>query len=214
MPRRPQARPTLVSQAARVSLRTLALRVGLALCTLTTFACHKSETGHGSDIGDPGLGPTGPVPASVRCESGEGHFPGAGDLKTAAERDAWLAEHGATLRQRVSSEACAESIVALVQSTDFDTHTVTIEKGYEASLGTPFRDDGRTVTLVASRVCGGAYPSSAMQVIRIPRGRVVRTEVRGGECPSGAPRPFSCRSRGTAGTLGSSSRWARTGARR
>lgn len=127
------------------------------------------------------------MPESVRCRTHEGHFEGAGELKSAAERDTWITQHAATLRERLGDETCAESFVALVQSTDFSTHILRIEKGYEASLGIPASDDGRTVTLAASRVCGGAYPSSAMQVIRIARGRAVRTELRGGECPRDAP---------------------------
>jgi hypothetical protein len=141
-----------------------------------SLACHGAEAPANK----------GPVPESVRCDSREGGFAGPSELKTAAERDAWVTQHGAAIRERLH-EGCAEKFVAFVESTDLSTHSLRFDSGYSAGLPFPASDDGHTVTLAAGRVCGGAYPTSSTQVVRIPKGRTLRLEIRGGDCPRGVP---------------------------
>lgn len=118
--------------------------------------------------------------------SREGGFDGPSELKSAAERDAWVAQHGAATRERLR-DGCAEKFVAFVEATDFSPHTLRFDSGYSAGLPFPESDDGHTLTLAAGRVCGGAYPTSSTQVVRIPKGRTVRLKASGGESPRDVP---------------------------
>lgn len=160
---------------ARESFMALAARVGIGLLPFVSLACHVEAPAN-----------KGPTPAFVRCDSREGGFHGPSELKTAAERDAWVAQHGPAIRESLQGD-CAEKFVAFVESTDLSTHTLRFDSGYSAGLPFPASDDGHTVLLAAGRVCGGAYPSSSTQVVRIPTGRSLRVVTRGGDCPRNVP---------------------------
>lgn len=164
-------------RAVRGAARTaIVARVGIGLLPLVSLACHAADAPVNK----------GPVPEHVRCDSREGGFDGPSELKSAAERDAWVAQHGAAIGERLRGD-CAEKFVAFVESTDFSAHTLRFDSGYSAGLPFPESDDGHTLTLAAGRVCGGAYPTSSTQVVRIPKGRTVRVQARGGECPRDVP---------------------------
>ena len=177
-PGRSLAHQWFMVRAARAAAGTaLAARIAIGLFPFASLACHGAKA------------PTnkGPVPESVRCDSREGGFAGPSVLKSAADRDAWVTQHGAATREHLHPESCAEKFVAFVESTDLSTHTLRFDSGYSAGLLFPASDDGHTVTLAAGRVCGGAYPTSATQVVRIPTGRALRLEIRGGDCPRDVP---------------------------
>jgi hypothetical protein len=123
---------------------------------------------------------------SVNCMIGEVYL-GSAPITDRLRARAWLEANRTEVARRAPKD-CAARAIAFVEETNFARWQLLISSGYSASEpGNTFRDDGRQVTLFNGRVCGGAYPSSQLTLLRLPRNRAIRFETQGGKCESNVP---------------------------
>ena len=151
----------------------------LVVALLGTLACQcSSRTTIPTDVS---------TAQSVRCMIGENALLGSAPITDQLHARAWLEANREQVAQRVSGD-CAARAIAFVEETDFSRWQLFISSGYAAEQPfDAFRDDGRELTLFHGRVCGGAYPSSQLTMLRLLRNRAIRFKTVGGECPKNLP---------------------------
>lgn len=151
--------------------------------TLACFLLVLSACAHGASVRNP---EHSFAAARVSCDAPEVYIR-QGAFQTQSAAQGWLAEYRERLPSIVSDD-CVARVIAFVEETDFGEHQLWISAGYAASEpGGHFDDDGTTVTLTHGRVCGGAYPSSRLTLLRLPRGRRIQHRTTGGECGRDVP---------------------------
>lgn len=126
-------------------------------------------------------------PPAVICEVPERLYLAVGDSHVRPSGFADLRARLDAAIQHVEQD-CVRRAIAFLDETDPTTSDLWVSTGYAAAQPrAAFAKDGATVILSASRVCGGAYPASALTLIRVPRGARITHQLVGGECPRDVP---------------------------
>ena len=152
---------------------------GLALLTTAGASCR-----HSSFVDRPTLRQQAEF---VTCDWTDKAHIGSEPMTEAAVARTWLQANREVMANGLR-EDCLAKATHFIETTDFARWQLLISSGYSAAEpASEFDDNHTTVTLFRGQVCGGAYPTSQLTLLRLPAGRTIASKTTGGLCPANLP---------------------------